>query len=106
VSQVFKEFCKKLGIKSSMLTAYHPQTDGQTKQVNQLLKNYLCIFCHHRQDDWEKYLPSAEFSYNNVAHKLTKLSPFYVKYGMNVMAQEGPCHGVRYTHCVARSARG
>jgi hypothetical protein len=48
-----------------------------------LLENYLRIFCHHRQDDWEKYLPSAEFSYNNVAHKSTKLSPFYVEYGMN-----------------------
>jgi hypothetical protein len=31
VSQVFKEFCKKLGIKSSMSTAYHPQTNRQTE---------------------------------------------------------------------------
>jgi hypothetical protein len=66
-----------------MSTAYHPQTDGQTERVNQSLENYLRIFCHHRQDDWEKYLPSAEFSYNNAAHESTKLSPFYVEYGMN-----------------------
>jgi hypothetical protein len=46
-AQVFQEFCKNLGIKSSMSTTYHPQTHGQTERVNQSLKNYLCIFCDH-----------------------------------------------------------
>jgi hypothetical protein len=82
-SQVFQEFCNNLGIKSSMSTAYHPQTDGQTEQVNQSLENYLRIFCDTRQNDWEKFLPTAEFSYNNAAHELTKLSPFYVETGWN-----------------------
>jgi hypothetical protein len=49
--QVFQEFCKNLGIKSSMSTAYHPQTNGQTEQVNQSLKNYLQIVCNHWQND-------------------------------------------------------
>ena len=34
-SQVFQELCTKLGVKSTMSTAYHPQTDGQTERVNQ-----------------------------------------------------------------------
>jgi hypothetical protein len=33
-----------LGIKLTMLTAYHPQTDGQMKHVNQVLEGYLCTF--------------------------------------------------------------
>jgi hypothetical protein len=82
-AKVFQEFCQNLGIKSSMSTAYHPQTDGQTERVNQSLENYLRIFCNHRQNDWEYFLPTAEFAYNNAAHELTKLSPFFVETGWN-----------------------
>jgi hypothetical protein len=66
-----------------MSTAYHPQTDGQTERVNQSLENYLRIFCDHRQNHWEEFLPTAEFSCNNAAHESTKLSPFFVETGWN-----------------------
>lgn len=82
-SKVFQEFCKKLGIKSSMSTAYHPETDGQTERVNQSLEQYLRIYCNHRQDDWASLLSTAEFAYNNAAHESTKLSPFFIEYGWN-----------------------
>jgi hypothetical protein len=39
-----RKLYKLLGIKLAMSTAYHPQTDGQTKHVNQVLEGYLCIF--------------------------------------------------------------
>ena len=80
-SKVFREFCKILGIRSTMSTAYHPQTDGQTERVNQSLEQYLRIFCSHRQDDWAQLLPTAEFAYNNATHESTGLSPFFVEYG-------------------------
>ena len=34
-SHVFRALCDKLGVKASMPTAYHPQTDEQTKCINQ-----------------------------------------------------------------------
>lgn len=80
---VFKEFCQKLGVRSTMSTAYHPETDGQTERVNQTLEQYLRIYCNHRQDDWVRYLSTAEFAYNNATHESTKLSPFYIEYGWN-----------------------
>jgi hypothetical protein len=39
-----RELYKLLGIKLAMLTSYHPQTDGQTEHVNQVLEGYLRLF--------------------------------------------------------------
>jgi hypothetical protein len=38
------ELYKLLGIKLATSTAYHPQTDGQTEHVNQVIEGYLHIF--------------------------------------------------------------
>jgi hypothetical protein len=59
-----------------MLTAYHPQTDGQTEHVNQELEGYLCMFTSRRRDDWDDLLPLGEFSHNNNVHSLTQQTPF------------------------------
>src|SRR6266404_5582965 len=32
-AKLIQEFWKKLGVKSSLSTAFHPQTDGQTERV-------------------------------------------------------------------------
>jgi hypothetical protein len=39
-----RELYNLLEIKLATSTAYHPQTDGQTEHVNQVLEGYLCIF--------------------------------------------------------------
>jgi transposase InsO family protein len=38
------ELYRLLGIKLAMLMAYHPQTDGQTECINQVLEGYLHTF--------------------------------------------------------------
>jgi len=60
--------------------AFHPQTDGQTEQVNAILEQYLRAYCNYQQDDWEKLLPIAEFCYNMQAGS-TKVTPFFANYG-------------------------
>jgi hypothetical protein len=74
------ELCK---IKHNKSTAYHPQSDGQTERVNQVLEQFLRIFCDYQQDDWFQLLPLAEFSYNNAQHASTLMSPFFANYGFN-----------------------
>lgn len=81
VSKFTRVLFKDLGFQSALSTAYHPQTDGQTEQVNQELEQYLRTFSNYRQDDWAKYLYLAEFSYNNHAHASTRVSPFYATRG-------------------------
>ena len=70
-----------LGIETRLSTAFHPQMDEQTKQMNQELEQYLRFFVEHRQKDWLEWLASAEFAVNNKAHTATKVLPFIANYG-------------------------
>jgi len=49
--KVIQETWKQLGIKSSLSTAYHPQTDGEMERVNQEIEQYLQVFCNFQQDN-------------------------------------------------------
>jgi hypothetical protein len=79
-SKFTKALLKLCDIHGNLSTAFHPQSDGQTERVNQVLEQYLRIFCHYQQDDWYDLLPLAEFAYNNAKHASTQLSPFYANY--------------------------
>ncbi len=70
-----------MNIKSQLSLAFYPQTDRQTKRVNQVLKQYLRCFINYEQDNWTSLLPFAEFAYNNAQHSTTSLSPFFANYG-------------------------
>jgi transposase InsO family protein len=81
VAAFTRKLYKLLGIKLATLTAYHPQTNGQSERVNQELEGYLHIFTSRRQDDWDELLPLGEFSHNNHVHSLTQQTPFMVDTG-------------------------
>jgi len=84
VLRFMKELCSWLGIERNPSTTYHPQTDGQTEQVNQELEQYLQLYCNYRQNDWAEWLSIAEFSYNNQIHSSTGQSPFMVNLGCHL----------------------
>jgi hypothetical protein len=54
---------------------YHPQTDGQTKRVNQVLEDMLRMHVMHHPMKWENYLSLVEFVYNNGYQESLKMSP-------------------------------
>ena len=64
-----------------MSTAYHLQTDGQTERINQEVEVFLRHYINYRQDNWTKWLATAEFQYNDKEHAATRYSLFYVNYG-------------------------
>jgi hypothetical protein len=75
-----KDLNELVGIESNLLTAYHPQTDGQTEHMNQEIEQYLWLFINHRQSDWVEWLSCMEFSYNDKVQSSTGFSPFYINY--------------------------
>ncbi len=81
ISKFMKDLYDLLQIKGNTLTAFHPQTDGQTEQVNQEIKKYLHIFVNHLQTGWAEWLSLTMFAHNNWVHSSTGKSPFEVNYG-------------------------
>jgi len=77
----WKSLFKCLNTKLNFSTAYHPQTDGQTKRVNQVLEDMLRMYVMDQPGKWEDYLHLEEFAYNNHYHASAKLSPFQILYG-------------------------
>ena len=64
-----------------MSTAYYLQTNSQTERINQKVKVFLRHYINYKQDNWTKWLATAEFQYNDKKHTATGHSPFYVNYG-------------------------
>ncbi|MCU1415826.1 MAG: hypothetical protein JWN80_3166, partial [Microbacteriaceae bacterium] len=82
-SSFWRSLSEALGIEQSLSTAFHPETDGQTERVNQVLEQYLRLYVSYDQSDWVRLLPLAEFAYNNTPHSSTTLSPFFANKGYN-----------------------
>jgi transposase InsO family protein len=62
-------------------SAYHPQINGQTERVNQILEDILRACALQYRRSWDKSLPYAEFSYNNSYQESLKRAPFEMLYG-------------------------
>jgi hypothetical protein len=82
-SNFWSELCRLLGMRRHLSTAFHPQSDGQTERVNQVLEQYLRCYVNHQQNDWVSWLPLAEFCYNNTMNASTQHPPFYATYGFH-----------------------
>ncbi len=75
-SKFWLSLMELINVDIRLSTAFHPQTDGQTERVNQVLEQYLRSYCSYQQDDWAELLPLAEHAYNSAVSESTKMSPF------------------------------
>ena len=55
-SRFMKKFTKALRMKGQLLTAYHPQTDGQIERINQKIGTFLQYYMNYQQDNWTDWL--------------------------------------------------
>jgi transposase InsO family protein len=81
ISKFWRSLHQALKTNLDYSSAYHPQTDGQTERVNQVLEDMLraCVLAYDKC--WEDSLAFAEFSYNNGYHASLKKAPFEALYG-------------------------
>jgi transposase InsO family protein len=65
IARFWEQLQESLGTHVIRSSVYHPQTDGQTERVNQILEDMLRACVLHYGKNWDKCLSLAEFSYNN-----------------------------------------
>ena len=64
-----------------MSTAFHPQTDGQSKRAIQVLEDMLRACVLNLKGGREEHLPLAEFAYNNSYQASIHMAPYEALYG-------------------------
>jgi hypothetical protein len=74
---LFKGFEKKMNFS----IACHPESDGKTKRVNQVIEDMLTFYAMDKPSKWEDYIHFIYFAYNNGYQEYLKMSPFEALYG-------------------------
>ncbi len=82
-SQFGKVLTKKLGIQQNLSTAFHPQTDGLSKQKNQWVEQYLRLVTLNDPKGWTYWLALAMVVHNNWINTTTRLSPNQILFRYN-----------------------
>ncbi|TYG51132.1 hypothetical protein ES288_D10G232600v1 [Gossypium darwinii] len=80
-SRFWSKLQEALGTKLNFSTAFHPQTDGQSERVIQILEDMLRCCILEFVGSWEKYLSLVEFAYNYSYQSSIKMAPFEALYG-------------------------
>jgi hypothetical protein len=73
---------ESLGTKLIRSSNYHPQTDGQTERVNQIVEDMLRACVIHFDKAWDKCLALAEFAYNNSYKASLKMAKLCMEEGV------------------------
>uniref|UniRef100_A0A8C7ZVR1 Gypsy retrotransposon integrase-like protein 1 n=1 Tax=Oryzias sinensis TaxID=183150 RepID=A0A8C7ZVR1_9TELE len=74
IAAFWKEFCNFLGIKVSLSSGFHSQTNGQVERYNQDLETSLRTKCGKNPKTWSSQLPWVEYAHNSLVNSTGVLS--------------------------------
>ena len=77
----WKELQSALGTRLNFSTTFHPQINGQSERLIQVLEDMLwgCVMEFTRS--WDRYVPLMEFAYNNSYQESIGMAPYEALYG-------------------------
>ena len=80
-SRFWKELRSALGTRLNFNTTFHPQTDGQSERLIQVLEDMLRGCVMEFSGSWDRYISLMEFSYNNSFQSSIGMAPYEALYG-------------------------
>ncbi|XP_038895840.1 uncharacterized protein LOC120084007 [Benincasa hispida] len=81
MSNFWKSLQVALGTQLDFSTAFHPQSDGQTERLNQILEDMLRAYAIEFSGSWDAHLHLMKFAYHNSYQSTIGMSPFEALYG-------------------------
>lgn len=82
ISSFWIEFCRIIGVKIKLATAYHKETDGQTEIMNKYIDLRLRPYVNFYQDNWSEMLPMMDRVQLTMPHASIGMEPYQLLFGM------------------------
>ena len=79
-SRFWGKLQKALGTRLNFNTAFHPQMDGQSERVIQILEDMLRSCVIDYEGSWDRHIPLVEFVYNNSFQSSIGMEPYKALY--------------------------
>jgi hypothetical protein len=83
ISAFWKELMEMAGVKRTMSSAAHPQTDGVTEQANRTIASMIRSYTQNRPTEWASSLAVLEVAYNDSVNASTGYTPYFLCSGTN-----------------------
>ncbi|CAF4927133.1 unnamed protein product, partial [Rotaria socialis] len=80
-NELLQSITNLIGCKHIFSTPYHPQTNGQTERWNSTFVTQLAKFFNDDHNNWDTYLPSIVYAYNNSVHHSSGFTPYQLAFG-------------------------
>ena len=80
-SRFWGKLQEALGTRLNFSTVFHPQTDGQSERVIQILEDMLRSCVIDYEGSWDRHIPLIEFMYNNSFQLSIGMAPYEALYG-------------------------
>ena len=77
----WQHLARMVDLRAHLISAFHPQTDGQTERMNRVLGDMLRNYCDTAPTTWDAVLGLAEFATNNAVNRSVGQTPFFLNYG-------------------------
>jgi hypothetical protein len=83
-SNFWKALWKLSGTQLAMSSSYHPQTDGQTENVNRAVQDILRAYVKDNRKDWDRHLTAVEIAINSSRHASTGYTPHFLSHNQEM----------------------
>jgi hypothetical protein len=77
----WREVCRVYGSMLALSSAHHPQTDGQTENMNAMIEQTLRAYCASARENWSEWVEVVVHTYNSTVHSSTNYAPAFLLMG-------------------------